>query len=347
MELGVYTFAEMTRDPVTGVTISAAERLEQLIAAVELADQVGLDVYGLGEHHRPDVATSAPAVVLAAAAARTASIRLTSAVTVLGTDDPVRVFEQFATLDLVSRGRAEIIVGRGIFLEPFQLFGVDREVYDDIFAEKLELLLRIRAEERVTWSGRYRTPLHGQGVYPRPVQPELPVWVGVGGALSSAVRAGRLGLPLALGIIGGETRQFLPLAQAYRQAGREAGHAPSKLRISINSHGFLADSGAAALDSFYPPYEILVNRMVDELGFAPPSRARFEAQCGPEGAVIIGDWQTVAEKILYHHNLFGHQRCLIQLGVGTMPQDQVLHAIELLGTKVAPFFREAITRRSE
>ncbi|MCA9972242.1 MAG: LLM class flavin-dependent oxidoreductase [Anaerolineales bacterium] len=344
-EIGLYSFAELTPDPRTGETISPAERMRNLIASIELADQVGLDVFGLGEHHRPDFISSAPAVILAAAAARTRRIRLSSAVSVLSSDDPVRVFQDFASLDLLSAGRAEIMAGRGSFIESFPLFGYDLRDYDALFAEKLELLLQVRAAEHVHWAGRHRAPLTGQGVYPRPLQNPLPVWLAVGGTPESVVRAGTLGLPLALAIIGGLPEQFAPLVKLYQRAAAQAGHDPARLRFSINSHGYLADERQQARDEAFPAFALVMNKIGRERGWPPMRREQFDASCALRGANFVGSPEDVIEKILYQHEIFGHHRLLLQLSVGTMPHAQVMHAIELLGTKVAPVVREEIARR--
>jgi probable LLM family oxidoreductase len=342
MEIGIYTFAERTPDPETGRTIDAEARMRELIEEVELADQVGLDVYGVGEHHRPDYIASSPAVVLGAAAARTTRIRLTSAVTVLGSDDPVRVFQDFATVDLLSGGRAEIMAGRGSFIESFPLFGYDLKDYDELFAEKLELLLKIRDAERVTWSGRHRAPLRDLAVYPRPVQRPLPVWIAVGGTPESVVRAGTLGLPLALAIIGGTPERFVPLVDLYREAGERAGHDPSTLAVSINSHAYVADDSRRAADEFFPPYAVTMSRIGRERGWPPTTRAQFDALRSPRGALAIGSPREVIDKILRQHELFRHDRFLAQISVGTMPHRNVMRAIELLGTVVAPAVRQAL-----
>ncbi len=344
-EIGLYTFAELTPDPRTGDLISPAQRLQQFIERVELADQVGLDVIGLGEHHRPDFVSSAPEVILAAAAARTRSIRLSSAVTVLSSDDPVRVFQRFAALDLISDGRAEIMAGRGSFIESFPLFGYDLQDYNELFVEKLELLLKIRANERVTWSGQHRPPLDDRGVYPRPLQEELPIWIAVGGTPQSAVRAGTLGLPLAVAIIGGMPEQFGPLVALYREAAAGAGHDPAKLPVSINSHGFIADDSQQARDYAYPYFEQVMNKIGRERGFPPMTRDHYDASCELRGANFIGTPDDVIEKILFQHEIFGHQRFLLMMGIGTMPHDKVMHAIELLGTKIAPAVRREIALR--
>jgi probable LLM family oxidoreductase len=344
MEIGLYTFAETTPDPATGLTISAGDRLRDLLEEIELADQVGLDVFGVGEHHRPDYSVSAPAIVLAAAAARTKRIRLTSAVSVLSSDDPVRVFQEFATLDLVSNGRAEIMAGRGSFIESFPLFGYDLDDYDELFAEKLDLLLAIRDNPRVTWSGKHRAPLHNQPVYPRPIQRPLPVWIAVGGTPQSAVRAGVLGLPLAVAIIGGLPERFVSLVDLYRNALRQGGHDPARVPVSINSHGFIADDSRQAADDFFPSYNEVMTRIGRERGWPPTTRGQFDAGRGPRGALLVGSPQEVIDKILFEHELFGNERFLLQLTVGSMPHAKVMRAIELFGTVVAPAVREAVAR---
>ena len=343
LELGLYSFAEMTPDPETGRTIDARERLRRLLDEGELADRVGLDVFAVGEHHRSEFASSAPAIVLAAMAERTKRIRLSSAVTVLSSDDPVRVFQQFATLDLISGGRAEIMAGRGSFIESFPLFGYDLKDYDALFEEKLDLLLRIRERERVTWAGRHRAPLHDQAVLPRPVQGPLPVWVAVGGHPESADRAGRLGLPMALAIIGGEPRRFVPIVELYRRSARRAGHAPV---VSINSHGLIADDSSRAAERAWTGYVQVMGKIGRERGWPPPTRAQFDAERGPHGANLIGDPDEVTAKILYEHELFGFTRFLIQMSVGTIPHDELLRSIELFGTKVAPAVRAEVARRT-
>ena len=345
-ELGLYTFAELTPDPRTGHRISPAQRLQYLLERVELAEQVGLDVIGLGEHHRPDFVSSAPEVILAAAAARTKSIRLSTAVTILSSDDPVRVFQRFATLDLISNGRAEIMAGRGSFIESFPLFGYDLRDYNELFAEKLELLLQLRESEHVTWSGRHRPPLDGQGVYPRPLQEKLPIWIAVGGTPQSVVRAAGLGLPLALAIIGGFPEQFTPLVNLYRQAATEAGHNPAQLAVSVNSHGFIADDRQQALDAAFPYFEQTMNKIGRERGWPPMTRAQYDASAVLRGANFIGTPDDVIEKILWQHEIFGHQRFLLMMTIDTMPHQQVMHAIELYGTKVAPVVRAEIARRN-
>jgi len=342
MEIGIYTFAERTPDPATGHLVSAEQRLRDLLEEIELAERVGLDVFGVGEHHRPDYVVSSPAVVLAAAAARTSRIRLTSAVTVLSSDDPVRVFQDFATLDLLSGGRAEIMAGRGSFIESFPLFGYDLEDYDALFAEKLDLLLTLREGERVTWSGTHRPALRGLGIYPRPLQEPLPVWIAVGGTPQSVVRAATLGLPLALAIIGGAPERFVPMVELYRESARRADRDPATLPVSINSHGYIADDSGQAADDAYPPYAEAMGRIGRERGWPPPTRRQFELERSPRGALLVGSPQEVIDKILFEHQLFGHQRFLMQMSVGTMPHEKIMRSIELLGTVVAPAVRRAL-----
>ncbi len=342
MEIGIYTFGERTTDPETGQLISPGERLRRLLEEIELADQVGLDVFGVGEHHRPDYTVSAPAIVLAAAAERTKQIRLTSAVTVLSSDDPVRVFQQFATLDLISQGRAEIMVGRGSFIESFPLFGYDLNDYNDLFEEKLQLLLKLRESERITWKGKHRPPLDDRGVYPRPERP-LPVWVAVGGTPESAIRAGKFGLPMALGIIGGMPERFAPFVQFHREAAREAGHKTP--RLSINSHGFIAETSQEAADTAFPAFKMMMDRIGRERGWAPMTREQFEFSRSLRGADFVGSPQDVIEKILFQHEIFGHDRFLLQLTVGTLSHKKVLRAIELLGTEVAPVVKRELTQK--
>jgi probable LLM family oxidoreductase len=339
MELGIYTFGERT-DP----ALTSERRLADLLEEIELADQVGLDVFGVGEHHRPEFTVSAPAVVLAAAASRTQRIRLTSAVSVISSDDPVRVFQDFATLDLLSGGRAEIMAGRGSFIESFPLFGYDLDDYDELFAEHLDLLLALRESEHVSWSGRHRPAIAGLGVYPRPVQDPLPVWIAVGGNPPSAVRAGSLGLPMALAIIGGLPERFAPLAELHRQAAAQAGHDTPAL--SINSHGFVAGTSQAAAGTAFGPFKALMDKIGRERGWPPMSREQFEASRTLRGANFVGSPQEVTEKILFQHEIFGHQRFLIQFSVGTLPHADLMRSIELFGTEVAPVVRREVERRS-
>ena len=337
MEIGVYTFAELRGD------VDPERRMQEVLEEAKLADEVGLDVFGVGEHHRPDFAVSSPAVVLGAAAARTRRARLTSAVTVLSSDDPVRVFQDFATLDLLSGGRVEVMVGRGSFIESFPLFGYDLRDYDELFAEHLDLLLEIRDSVEVTWSGNHRAPIEGLGVYPRPVQDALPIWVAVGGNPESAVRAGALGLPMALAIIGGQPERFVPFAELHRRAAAQAGHDPP---LSINSHTYVADTGEQAAEEFFPSYAAMMNAIGRERGWTEIRRQDFDALRTLRGALVVGSPGQVVEKILFQHELFGHQRFLAQISVGDLPHERVLRAIELLGTEVAPAVREEVVRRT-
>ncbi len=337
IEIGVDSFAASISDPLSGATITAEERLRNLLEEIETADRVGLDVFGIGEHHRAEFLDSAPAVILAAAASRTKRIRLTSAVTVLSAADPVRVFQEFATLDLISNGRAEIVAGRGSFIESYPLFGLKLEDYDELFQEKLELLLKIRDNKEVHWHGKHRPALTGQSVYPRPVQEQLPVWVGVGGTPASFARAGALGLPLMVAIIGGEPHRFRPLIELYREAGRRAGHAPEKLRVGLHLIGFLADTTAQAADEFFPGYAHTFTEIGKERGWPPTTRAQFDNTRGPKGALVIGDATTAAEKIRYvNEALGGISRVTFQMGVSTLPHAKMLRAIEILGTQLKP-----------
>ncbi|PJN49411.1 hypothetical protein PAEVO_61200 [Paenibacillus sp. GM2FR] len=344
MEIGVSSFVETWPDVTTGEVMSHAQRLREVVEEIVLADQVGLDVYGVGEHHRKDYAASSPAVVLAAAASQTKWIRLTSAVTVLSSADPVRVFQDFATLDAISNGRAEIMAGRGSFIESFPLFGYDLSHYDELFEEKLELLLKIRESEKVTWQGGHRPAIHNLGVYPRPVQNPLPVWIGSGGNSESAVRAGLLGLPLVLAIIGGSPLQFAPLVKLYKEAAAHAGHDVSKLPIGSHSHGFIAEETELAADKFFPSTQASMNVLGRERGWGYYDRARFDAARSFEGALYVGDPETVAQKIIHLRKHVGITRFMLHVPVGTMPHDEVMRAIELLGTEVAPRVRKEIDR---
>lgn len=345
-EIGIYSFVERIADPTTGHLLSPAQRLRDLLETAVLADQVGLDVFGVGEHHRPDFVSSAPAVILAAAAAQTKRIRLTSAVTVLSSDDPVRVFQDFATLDLISNGRAEIMAGRGSFIESFPLFGYDLNDYESLFTEKLDLLLKIREGEKVTWSGTHRASIENLGVYPRPVQKPLPVWLAVGGTPQSVVRAGTLGLPMALAIIGGMPERFRPLVQLYRETARRVGRDPATLPLSINSHGLIADTAQQAIADHYPSAMLLMSQIGRERGWAPASRQQMEANAQLRGADFVGSPAEIIEKILFQHELFGHQRTLLQLAIGPLAHAKVMRAVELLGTEVAPVVRAEIARRT-
>ena len=340
MELGISTFGELTPDA-GGRTTDPATRMRHVIEEIELADQAGLDVFAVGEHHRPDFVISSPAVVLGAAAARTHHIRLASAVTVLSTDDPVRVFQDFATVDLLSGGRAEIWAGRGSFTESYPLFGYDLRDYDRLFEDKLALLLKVRESERVTWSGAGRPRIDGLGVYPRPVQQPLPVWIGVGGSVGSVIRAGRLGLPLIIAIIGGMPSRFAPLVEVYRESAAQAGHDPASLPVAINSLGFIADSSQAAVAAHRDPFIFMMNRIGRERGWAAMTTNQYEALRSPEGALLVGDPQQVIDKILYEHELFRNDRFVLQFSTGTASHDAVMRAIELFGGVVAPAVRKA------
>jgi probable LLM family oxidoreductase len=341
--LGIDSFVSTVTDPGTGRDVSPLERVQHLLEEVERADQVGLDAFGIGEHHRPEYLDSAPAVLLAAAAARTTRIRLGSAVTVLSAADPVRVFQEFATLDLISQGRIDLVVGRGSFTEAFPLFGLELADYDALFAEKLDLLLKIRDQAQVTWSGRHRAPLTGQGVYPRPLQDPLPIWVGVGGTPESFVRAGTLGLPLMVAIIGGQPARFRPLVDLYREAGRRAGHAPEQLQVGLHCFGFVGETQQQAADDFYPGWAQMFTKIGRERGFGPPVRAQYDAMCGPDGAFLIGDPQAVADKVVrISADLGGIARMSLQMTNVRLAHDNLLRGIELLGTRVAPLVHAAL-----
>jgi probable LLM family oxidoreductase len=340
MEIGIDSFAAVYEDETSGVQLSAAESMRLLLERIEHADQVGLDVFGIGEHHRPEFLDSAPAVILAAAAARTKNIRLTSAVTVLSAADPVRVFQNFATLDLISQGRAEIVAGRGSFTESFPLFGLDFDDYDSLFAENLDLLLTLRGSEYVHWSGRHRAALTGQGVYPRPVQEKLPIWLGVGGTPASFARAGTLGLPLMVAIIGGETHRFRPLVDLYRKAGRQAGFAPEQLKVGLHSLGYVGETTEEAVSDFFPGYARTFTRIGKERGWPPVTRAHFDAQAGPTGALLVGGPEDIAEKILRHSEaLGGISRVTLQMDNAALPHAKLMQSIALLGSRVAPLVR--------
>jgi len=344
MEIGISTFLEATPDPATGAATSHAERLRRAVEEIALADQVGLDVYGIGEHHRADYAGSAPAVVLAAGAAVSKRIRLTSAVSVLSSDDPVRVYQAFSTLDGISGGRAEIMAGRGSFIESFPLFGYSLDDYDELFEEKLELLLAVRDAEKVTWRGGHRPAIPGLGVYPRSEQSPLPVWIASGGNPESAVRAGTLGLPIAFAIIGGMPERFAPLVALYKQAAARAGHDPAGLRIATHSHGFVADTTEQAASSFFPPMQAQMNVIGRERGWPPYTRSAFDDARSLRGALYVGDPEYVAEKIVLLRRNLGADRFFLHVNVGTMPHREVLRAIELLGTRVAPIVRKELAR---
>ena len=348
MQIGIDSFAALVPDPSTGVTVTANERMRHLLEEITLADQAGLDNFGLGEHHREEYLDSSPAVILGAAAALTRNIRLTSAVTVLSADDPVRVFQNFATLDLLSGGRAEIVVGRGSFIESFPLFGLNLEDYDSLFAEKLDLLLEIRESTHVHWSGKHRAPLTGQGVYPRPLQNSLPIWLGVGGTPQSFARAGALGLPLMVAIIGGEPHRFRPLIDLYREAGRRAGHALDTLKVGIHALGYVADTDQQAADGFFPGYAESFTKIGRERGWPPVTRGQFEALRRPTGALLVSDPETVAGKVLQMSEaLGGISRISFQMSVAALPHAKLLRATELLGAKVAPIIRKALSQTQD
>lgn len=345
MEIGITTFVENTPDPTNGNLLSPQERLSNLLEEVELADQLGLDVFGIGEHHRSDYLVSSPAVVLAAAAVRTKNIKLSSAVTVLSSDDPVRVFQDFAHVDLLSEGRAEIMAGRGSFIESFPLFGYDLKDYDTLFTEKLELLLELNKHEQVTWEGKHRPAIKNRGVYPRPYGQELPIWIAVGGTPASVVRAASLGLPMALAIIGGMPDRFVPFTDLYKETYKKAGHDPAKFQLAINSHGYISEDSQKAADEFYGPYAQVMSKLGRERGWSPMSREHYEMMRQPQGSLLVGSPQQVIDKILYEHELFGNTRFLLQFSVGTLPHKKMLHAIELLGTVVAPAVKKAVAKQ--
>ncbi len=342
MEIGCDSFVAKGTNPATGQTVTALERMTGIVEEIVLADQVGLDSFGIGEHHRSGYLDSAPTMILAAAASRTQTIRLTSAVTVLSAADPVRVFQEFATLDLLSKGRAEIVVGRGSFIESFPLFGFDLQDYDSLFAEKLELLLKIRENTEVHWSGKHRAALTGQGVYPRPVQQELPIWLGVGGTPESFIRAGALGLPLMLAIIGGEPHRFRPLVDLYREAGKRAGHAPAKLKVGVHALGYVAETDQHAADDFFPGYAEAFTSIGRERGWPAVTRRQFDALLGPTGALIVGGPEAVIDKVKHYDEVLGGiARLDFQMSVASLAHEKLMSAIRLLGTRVAPTMRAA------
>ena len=344
MEIGITTFVETTPDITTGLTISHAERLREVVEEIILADEVGLDVFGVGEHHRKDYAASAPAVLLAAAAMQTKNIKLTSAVTVLSSDDPVRVYEEFATLDGLSNGRAEIMAGRGSFIESFPLFGYKLDDYEELFEEKLALLLKIRESETVSWQGKHRASIPNRGIYPRPVQEKIPVWIASGGTPQSAIRAGVLGLPLTLAIIGGSPLYFERLVQLYYEAAEKAGHDISKLQVASHSHGFVADTTEEAIEKFFAPTQRAMNVLGRERGWGAYTRDTFDEARALEGALYVGDVETVAEKIIFLRKNVGVTRFMLHVPVGSMPHADVMRAIELLGKEIAPIVREEVAR---
>lgn len=338
MEIGLYTFADVA----AGHPELAGQRLRNLVEEMELADQVGLDIFAVGEHHRADYAVSSPAVALAAGAARTKRIRLSSAVTVLSSDDPVRVFQQYSTVDGLSNGRAEIMAGRGSFIESYPLFGYDLDDYDALFAEKLDLLIKLRDSEHITWEGSLRPSLNGQGIYPRPEQKKLPIWIAVGGTPQSVVRAASLDLPMALAIIGGDPRRFQPFFALYRDAHGKSGHDAKTIQLSLNMHGFVSDTDAKARDTYSAAHLEVMNRIGRERGWPPQGREHFEASCGPTGNLIVGSPERVADRIIELHSIFKNSRIMIQMAIGTVPHSEQMKAIELMGTKVAPKVRDAV-----
>lgn len=346
-EIGLYNFVDSGNNPVTGKQKDPVKVMENFMETIDLADQTGLDVFALGEHHRPEYLSSAPVVILAAAAARTKNIRLSTAVTVLSSDDPVRVFQSFATLDLLSNGRAEIMAGRGSFIESFPLFGYDLNHYGGLFDEKLKLLTELNKSDKITWAGKFRAPLNNLGVYPRPVQEKIPIWVAVGGTPESAARAASLGLPMALAIIGGMPERFVPFFDLYRQSATEFGFDPTKIPLSINSHGFIADNSQDAVDEHYPLVTHTMNKIGKERGWAPASQEQLETQRFLKGSDFVGNPDEIIEKILYQHDIFKHQRFLLYMGSNAIEHKKTMHAIELLGTKVAPVVRKEIASRNK
>jgi len=342
MEIGICTFADVGTHPLTNEVISPHQRLLNLIEEIELADQLGLDVFAIGEHHRPDYAVSAPAVVMAAAAVKTKNIKLSSGVTVLSSDDPVRVFQQFATVDLLSKGRAEIMAGRGSFIESFPLFGYDLHNYDELFAEKLEMLMKLNESEKILWKGKHTQTINDLGVYPRPYQNKLPLWIAVGGTPESVVRAAQYGLPMMLAIIGGMPARFASFVKLYRDVYAKTGYPQDKLQIGINSHTYIAETSRQARDEFYPTYSQVMNRIGRERGWGGMSRIDFDAATEPQAHLLVGSPQQVIDKILYEHSIFGHTRFLAQMSIGAMPHQQVMKSIELLGTVVAPEVKKHI-----
>ncbi len=347
MELGLITFADMDPETLPGRAINAHQRIKNLMEEIQLADQLGLDVFGVGEHHRPDYAVSSPAVILGAAAAITKNIKLSSAVTVLSSDDPVRVFQDFSTVDLLSGGRAEIMAGRGSFIESFPLFGYDLEDYDELFTEKLDLLLKLNKNEKLSWKGKHRPSFNNLGVYPRPYQQSIPIWLAAGGTPASAVKAATLGLPLMLAIIGGMPEQFVPFVNLYKETAKKAGQDMSKLQMGINNHVYVGEDSQKAGDEFYPYYATMMNRVGRDRGWPALSRQQFDYSRSPKGALIVGSVQEVIDKILYEHELFGNTRFFAQASVGNVPHKKTMKSIELFGTKVAPAVRKEINSKNK
>ncbi len=346
-ELGLYSFVDNGYNGVTGIAKEPGQVMANFLETIELADQTGLDVIALGEHHREEYLASAPAVVLAAIAARTKHIRLSSAVTVLSSEDPVRVFQQFSTIDLISGGRAEIMAGRGSFIESFSLFGYDLNDYGPLFEEKLRLLTQITDNQSVTWSGKFRSALENQVIYPRPIQNKIPLWVAVGGSPDSSKRAASMGLPMAFAIIGGLPERFAPFFELYRNTSREFGFDPDRIPLSVNSHGFIADKSQDAVDVYYPHAQLMFNKIGQERGWGPTSREQLESQRTLRGSDFVGSPDEIIEKILFQHEIFHHQRFLIYMGNNAIDHKKMMRAIELFGTKVAPEVRKEIARRNK
>jgi len=339
MELGLITFADMDPETLPGRAINAHQRIKDLMEEIQLADQLGLDVFGVGEHHRPDYAVSSPAIILAGAAMVTKKIKLSSAVTVLSSDDPVRVFQQFSTIDHLSDGRAEIMAGRGSFIESFPLFGYDLKDYDELFTEKLDLLLKLNKSEKISWKGKHRASIENRGVYPRPYQQKIPVWLAAGGTPASAVRAATLGLPLMLAIIGGMPQQFVPFINLYKETAKKTGKGISELKFGVNNHVYIGEDSQNAGDEFYPYYATMMNRVGRDRGWPPLSRQQFDNSRLPQNALMVGSVQQVIDKILYEHELFGNTRFMAQASIGNVPHKLTMKSIELFGAKVAPVIR--------
>ena len=342
MEFGLITFADMQPEAIKGSGANGQQRVKDLLEEIQLADQLGLDVFGVGEHHRPDYAVSSPAIILAAAAVLTKNIKLASAVTVLSSDDPVRVFQDFATIDLLSDGRAEIFAGRGSFIESFPLFGYDLKDYDELFTEKLELLLEINKAEKITWKGKHRPSFTNLGIYPRPVQKEIPVWLAAGGTPASAIRAANLDMPLMLAIIGGLPQQFVPFINLYKETAKKLNKDVSQLKIGVNNHMYIGEDSQKAADEFFPYYAAMMNRVGKDRGWAPLTQEQYTFARSPKAALMVGSVQEVIDKILYENELFGNTRFLAQASIGNVPHKMVLKSIELFGTKVVPAVKKAL-----
>lgn len=347
MEFGLITFADMFPETLPGRGINAHQRLKELMEEIQLADQLGLDVFGVGEHHRPDYAVSSPAIILAAAAVTTKNIKLSSAVTVLSSDDPVRVFQQFATVDLLSGGRAEIMAGRGSFIESFPLFGNNLDEYDELFTEKLDLLLKLNEETIINWEGNLRPSIPNRGVYPRPYQAKIPIWIAAGGTPASAIRAAKLQLPLTLAIIGGLPEQFVPFINLYKETARKEGHDTSKLKIGVNNHFYVGEDSQQAAAEFFPHYAAIMSRIGKERGWPPLTTHQYEQLRSARGALMVGSEQQVIDKILYEHELFGNTRFMAQASVGTVPHALTMKSIERFGTKVVPAIKKALKQSSD